>query len=110
MQCGVFFLLMILGRFLRNCRRQHVFGIALGFGIFASIELMLVSIVMHFGDGPAAILSLVKSAAYNGVPLLWLMYLRRQSEPILEIDVATQLIALNASLVASIQAADIDFL
>ena len=110
MQCGLFFLLMILCRLLRNCWRQHVFGIALGFGIFASIELMLVSIVMHFGDGPAAILSLVKSAAYNGVTLLWIVCLRRQSEPILEIDVAPQLSALNMSLVASTQAGDDGFL
>jgi len=110
MQCGLFFLLMILCRFLRNCWRQHVFGIALGFGLFASIELMLVSLVMHFGDSPVAILSLVKSAAYNGVTLLWIMYLRRQSEPILEIDVVPQLSALNVSLVASTQAGDNGFL
>jgi hypothetical protein len=110
MQCGLFFLLMILCRILRNCWRQHVFGIALGFGIFASIELMLVSIVMHFGEGPAAILSLVKSAAYNGVTLLWIIYLRRQSESILEIDVAPQLSELNVSLVASTQAGDSGFL
>jgi hypothetical protein len=110
MQCGLFFLLMILCRLLRNCWRQHVFGIALGFGIFASIELMLVSIVMRFGDGPAATLSLVKSAAYNGVTLVWIMYLKRQSEPILELDVAPQLIALNVSLVASTQAGDHGFL
>jgi hypothetical protein len=71
---------------------------------------MLVSIVMHFGDGPAAILSLVKSAAYNGVTLVWIMYLRRQSEPILELDVAPQLVALNVSLVASTQAGDHGFL
>jgi len=110
MQFGLFFLLMILCRFLRNCWRQHVFGIALGFGIFASIELMLVSIVMHFGDAPVAILSLVKSAAYNGVTLLWIIYLRRQSEPILEIDVAPQLSAFNVSLVASTGAGDSGFL
>jgi hypothetical protein len=110
MQCGLFFLLIILCRLLRNCWRQHVFGIALGFGIFASIELMLVSIVMHFGDGPVAILSVVKSAAYNVVTLLWIMYLRRQSEPVLEVDVAPQLSALNVSLVASTQPGDSGFL
>src|SRR3984893_5041933 len=110
MQCGLFFLLMILCRFLRNCWRQHVFGIALGFGIFASIELMLVSIVMHFGDGPVAILSVVKSAAYNVVTLLWIMYLRRQSEPVLQVDAAPQLSALNVSLVASTQPGDSGFL
>jgi hypothetical protein len=110
MQCGLFFLLMILCRFLRNCWKQHVFGIALGFGIFASIELVLVSIVMHFGDGPVPIVSLVKSAAYNGVTLLWVIYLRRQNESILEIDAAPQLNALNVSLVGSTQAGDDGFL
>jgi hypothetical protein len=110
MQCGLFFLLMILCRFLRNCWRQHEFGIALGFGIFASIELMVVSVLMHFGDAPIAIVSLVKSAAYNGVTLLWIMFLTRERESILEIDVAPQLNALNVSLAGSIQAGDIGFL
>ena len=110
MQCGLFFLLMILCRFLRNCWRQQVFGIAMGFGIFASVELVLVSIVMHFGDGPVAIVSLVKSAAYNGVTLLWITYLRRQNESIVELDAVTQLDALNLSLVGSTQAGDDRFL
>jgi hypothetical protein len=109
MQCGLFFLLMILCRVLRNCWKQHVFGIALGFGIFASIELMLVSIVMHFGEAPVAILSLVKSAAYNGVTLLWIMFLTRQTESIPEIHVAPQLSALNVSF-ASPQAGDNGFI
>ncbi len=110
MQCGLFLLLMVLCRFLRNCWRQHVFGIALGFGVFASIELMLVSIVMHYGDGPVAIVSLVKSAAYNTVTLLWIISLRRQSESIPEIDVAPQLNDLNMALVASTHTGANDFL
>jgi hypothetical protein len=110
MQCGLFFLLMILCRFLRNCWRQHEFGIALGFGIFASIELMVVSILMHFGDAPIAIVSLVKSAAYNGVTVLWIMVLARERESILEIDLAPQFNALNVSLAGPIQAGDIGFL
>jgi hypothetical protein len=110
MQCGLCFLLLLLCRSLRNCWRQHIFGIALGFGIFASIELMLVSIVMHFGDGPSAVVSLIKSTAYNAVTLLWIMYLRRSSESILVLDVAPQLSALNVALVASTQEGDIGFL
>lgn len=110
MQCGLFFLLMILCRFLKNCWKQHVFGIALGFGIFASIELMLVSFVMHFGEAPVAVLSLVKSAAYNGVTLLWIMSLLRQTESILEIEVVPQFSALDVSLAGSIPAGDIGFL
>ena len=110
MQCGLFFLLMILCRLLRNFWRQHVFGIALGFGIFASIELMLVSIVMHFGDGGVAVVSLFKSAAYNGVTLLWVMYLRRASEAISVGDVDRQVDDLGGALVPSIQPTDYAFL
>jgi len=110
MQCGLFLLLMLLCRFLRNYFRQHVFGIALGFGVFASIELIVVSIVMHYGEGPVAIVSLMKSAAYNAVTLLWIIYLRRPSESIPEIEVAPQLNALNMALVASTHPGGNDFL
>ena len=110
MQCGLFLLLMVLCRVLRNCWRHHVFGIALGFGVFASIELILVSIVMHYGNGHVATVSLVKSAAYNAVTLLWIMYLRRQSESIPEIDVAPELNPLNMTLIASSPAGSGDFL
>ena len=110
MQCGLFFLLMILCRLLRNCWRQHVFGIALGFGIFASIELMLVSIVTHFSDGGVAVVSLIKSAAYNAVTLLWVMYLRRPSESIFVVDVDRQVDHLGGALVPSIQPTDYAFL
>jgi hypothetical protein len=110
MQCGLFFLLMILCRLLRNCWRQHVFGIALGFGIFASIELMLVSVVMHFGDGGVAAVSLIKSAAYNAVTALWVLYLRRPSEGIPVVDVDRQVDDLGVELVPSIQPVDDAFL
>lgn len=110
MQCGLFFLLMILCRLLRNCWRQHVFGIALGFGIFASIELMLVSIVMRFSDGGVAVVSLIKSAAYNAVTLLWVMYLRRPREAIFVVDIDRQVDDLGGALVPSIQPTDYAFL
>jgi hypothetical protein len=110
MQCGLFFLLMILCRLLRNCWRQHIFGIALGFGIFASIELMLVSIVMRFGDGGGSVVSLVKSAAYNTVTVLWVIYLRRPSEAISVVGVDRHVDDLDAALVPPIQPADDAFL
>ena len=110
MQCGLCILLMILCRFLRNCWRQHVFGIALGFGIFACIEMVLVSVVMYLGDGPAAIVSLIKSSTYNAVTVLWIVYLSRQVESTLEIEEADQLSALNVMLVGSTEAADPGFI
>lgn len=110
MQCGLFFLLLILCRLLRNCWRQHVFGIAVGFGIFASIELILVSIVMHFGEGQGAIISLMKSAGYNAVTLLWVLYLRRSSESIPVLDLHPQADTLNLAFASPAQAGDSEFL
>lgn len=78
MQVGLFLLLMLLCRFLKNCWRQPVFGIALGFGVFASVELILLSVVMWFGNSHAATISLLKSAAYNAVTLVWIGYLKQQ--------------------------------
>jgi len=110
MQCGLFFLLLILSRLLRNCWRQNVFGIALGFGLFASIELILVSIVMYFGDRGATVISLIKGAAYNGVTLLWVMYLGRSTEPMPVLDVAPRMEVLNTALAAPIQVGESAFL
>ena len=110
MQCGLFFLLLVLTRLLRNCWRQNVFGIALGFGLFASIELILVSIVMYFGDRGATVISLIKSAAYNGVTLLWVMYLGRSTESMPVLDVAPRMDILNTALAAPIQAGESAFL
>jgi hypothetical protein len=110
MQCGLCILLMILCQFLRNCWRQPVFGIALGFGIFACIEMVLVSVVMYFGDDPAAIVSLIKSSAYNAITVLWIVYLSRQTEAILEIEETKQLSALNVALAGSTEAGDPGFI
>ena len=106
MQCGLCFLLLILCRLLKNCWRQQVFGIALGFGIFASIELILVSILMNFGHGPVATVSLLKGISYNAITFLWILYLRRPSESLVEIEMAPQLSGLNAVLLASPAAGD----
>jgi len=80
MQVGLFLLLMLLCRLLKNCWRQPVFGIALGFGVFASVELILVSFVMWYGNGHAEIVSLLKSTAYLAVTLVWIGYLKQQPQ------------------------------
>jgi len=78
MQVGLFLLLILLCRLLKHYSRQPVFGIALGFGVFASVELILVSILMRHGQGQVAMISLVKSTAYNAVTLVWIGYLQQQ--------------------------------
>lgn len=91
MQCGLFCLLMILCRLLKHCWRQQVFGIALGFGVFASIEGILVSLAMAYGDAAGPAISLVKSAAYNAVTILWIGYLAQQAHSIPAVEMAPRL-------------------
>jgi hypothetical protein len=98
MECGLFFLLMLLCRVLKDCWRQQVFGIALGFGVFASIELILVNILMRYGDGPVVTVSLVKSVAYNAVTLLWIGYLRQQARAVPAARVAPGVNALTMAM------------
>jgi hypothetical protein len=78
MQCGLFLLLVLLSRLLKHFWRQHVFGIALGFGIFASVEFLVVSILLRYGDGHLQAMSLIKSATYNVATLLWIAYIRQR--------------------------------
>ncbi len=77
LQCGLFLLLVLLCHYLKHFWRQHVFGIALGFGIFASIELILVSVLLRYGDAQIDLMSLLKGTTYNLVTLLWIAYLRQ---------------------------------
>lgn len=88
MQVGLFLLLMLLCRIFRNCSRQQVFGIALGFGVFASVELILVSFVMWYGDGQAAMISLLKGTTYNAVTLIWIGYLKQQPQLVPQVEAA----------------------
>jgi hypothetical protein len=77
MQCGVFLLVLLLCRSFKHFWRNHVFGIALGFGVFAAVELALVTILARFGDSHIASVSLIKSMTYTAVLLVWIGYLRR---------------------------------
>jgi hypothetical protein len=101
MQVGLFLLLMLLCRLLKNCWRQPVFGIALGFGVFASIELILVSVVMWSGESHADLISLLKSAAYNGVTLVWIGYLKQQPQLVPQVEAAMTASTFSMALAGS---------
>jgi hypothetical protein len=72
-QVGMVTFLLFFANYVGVSRRQHSFGIALGFGTFACFELLLISSWMgsHL-SGPW--MSLVNMTAYNGSLTLWLGY------------------------------------
>ena len=72
-QVGMILFLLFFAHYVGVSRRQHSFGIALGFGSFAIIELMLISSwVGNHLSGPG--MSMVNMVAYNSSLLLWLGY------------------------------------
>jgi len=72
-QVGMVMFLLFFAQYVGVSRKQHSFGIALGFGSFAVIELILIcSWVGNHLNGPA--MSIVNMTAYNASLSLWLAY------------------------------------
>src|SRR6516164_4293858 len=88
-QVGMVLFLLFFAQYVGVSRRQHSFGIALGFGSFAFIELILISswVGSHL-DGPW--MSMLNMMAYNSSLGLWLGYMavkrpaRDSSRPLLQ--------------------------
>jgi len=75
-QCGLLVLLLLLSRFLSFTWRSYAFGIALGLGFFASVELGLSAIRTELGLQVAIDpLALMTMAAYHCCVLFWIVVL-----------------------------------
>src|SRR5580704_11533577 len=72
-QVGMVLFLLFFARYLGVSRRQHSFGIALGFGSFAMVELLLIASWVGYHLGEVS-MSLINMAAYNGSLFIWLAY------------------------------------
>lgn len=72
-QVGMVLFLLFFARYLGVSRRQYSFGIALGFGCFAIVELSLVAswVGDHLGGASTNLLNMI---AYNCALLVWLGY------------------------------------
>lgn len=77
-QVGMVLFLLFFAHYVGISRRQHSFGIALGFGSFAVIELIIVSswIGKHL-TGPW--MSIFNMCAYNCTLLIWFAYVALKS-------------------------------
>lgn len=80
MQVGMVLFLLFFSHYLGVSRRQHSFGIALGFGSFAIVELALIAswVGNHLGS---LSMSLVNMAAYNATLAIWLGYALAKARP-----------------------------
>ena len=72
MQCGLVFFLLLFSEYLGISRRHVLFGIALGFGLFASVHTLVAIGMSH--PGHATLLRRINMGAYDIAALVWLGY------------------------------------
>ena len=72
-QCGLILFLLVFSKYLGVSWRQHSFGIALGFGSFASVELIVLALLSG-GLVHSPTLSLINTGAYGLTILTWIGY------------------------------------
>src|ERR1700719_4907165 len=72
-QVGMVMFLLSFARYLGVNRRQHSFGIALGFGTFAVVELALIATWAGYHMSDIS-MSLINMVAYNCALQIWLGY------------------------------------
>ena len=74
-QGGLLFLLFVLASTLGLDWEQPGFGIALGFGVFMTVDLVAFTLRMELGMGSNAILSQIANAGFDCAVLVWLITL-----------------------------------
>jgi hypothetical protein len=74
-QCGLMGFLFLFGSTLALSWRHYAFGIALGFGLFASVELILAAVRAQLGPATDHLYALLKPGSYAFATLIWSAYL-----------------------------------
>lgn len=79
MQCGMVLLMILCAPHLGLRRGHRVFGIGVGFGVMAAIDLIAVAVVSRIGVSQtvATFNSLLHMAAFNFAAVLWSVYFVR---------------------------------
>jgi hypothetical protein len=74
MQCGMVFFLLLFSEYLGISRKNVMFGIAVGFGFFAAVDMLVSTGLSHQSVVPAWILRRTNVVAYDISILIWLAY------------------------------------
>jgi hypothetical protein len=73
MQCGLVFFLLLFSEYLGISRRSFLFGVSLGFGLFAAVNMLVLTGLVQGGLRQST-LSKINSAAYMVAALIWFGY------------------------------------
>jgi hypothetical protein len=74
MQCGLVFFLILFSSYLGLPHRSLLFGISLGFGFFAAVNMLVATAVSRHGLLTSAALSRINGLAYLVSVCIWLGY------------------------------------
>ena len=74
MQCGLVLFLILFSRYLGISGRHYLFGIALGFGVNASLDLVMWTARSYLGFTATTALRIFSSAGYFLAIAIWLTY------------------------------------
>ncbi len=81
LQVGLFCLFVLLVRFFHMRRRQHAFGVVLGFGVAAAGTLVVYLLRSEFGTKFNPIVRITAPLAYIAAVLIWLFtFFRKEPE------------------------------
>jgi hypothetical protein len=75
MQCGLIFFLLLFSEYLGISRRHILFGVAVGFGIFAAINMLVSTSLSHATALNGTTLREINSGAYLVACLIWFGYI-----------------------------------
>jgi hypothetical protein len=85
-QCGLVFFLLLLSEYLGIPHRSFLFGLSVGFGFFAAVNMLVLTGSEHRTMIPKTTLRQLNSAAYLVAVMIWLGYTlaSRVKSPVLE--------------------------
>lgn len=55
--------------------RQYVFGIALGLGIFVTVELVAITMRVQFGGAANSVFNVIRTVSFNSSLFIWIAYI-----------------------------------
>lgn len=75
LEVGLLFSLLLFASAFGLHWRQYIFGMALGLGVFAAVELVAVTMRLQFGVVVNPIFNIIRSISFNSSLLIWISYI-----------------------------------
>ena len=74
MQCGMVLFMLLFSEYLGISRRNLVFGVSIGFGFYAAVNMLVMTALSHHTKLGSRTLNTVNSSAYVIAMLIWVAY------------------------------------